>query len=930
MRGVFLSILMILFVGCGGGGGEESKSKKQPYIYQVDDITLNSTTPKTLQIDYFKGDGSGKVEIFATSSDSSIVTVKILKSYLDSKKEGLIHSILEISPAKGSCGEVEITLTLKSILAQVIKRFKVKIICQNNPPVANSDSFETFKDESIKMDVLKNDFDKDKEPLKIVQVTTPKGGTAKIVDNYTKILYTPNGNFIGVDSFSYTVADSSNAKSTAVVKVNVKQPINQWSCQETKRPKLWLRDDILEFLIENRSNNSLNWQRFKSMCDALTDNDPNNDPWGSNTSAGSDYTPQAFTAPLALMYYLTKDAKYADKAIEFMQKTDTNISKYGDPDHKGYEKLALAYDWLHSYSGMTSQVKAEFHNKMRAISDNFWVTLNRSASGTDSDQNLLTGALHIMYGVALSGDFSDAKDIYDRGWFGWESGFNGGITNRDTVKEALGGVYFTGMAYLPSTDIVGIMENWLSLETGCNYSFALNEQELMPFWRNLIKALISLTDPKREIVEDYGSWQDPNTLSTQPWLYRALNIMSYFAFRENSKEAKYAKYFRDNVNIGYKNDPFLEYLFDIPDSNLSDESPYISGNLPLVYLAKAPDFLLYRDSWSANATWITFRGDGNIPMDQQAPDHGHFSIYKDGEYLTKGVRNYEALANGDFFNTLSIANSCSVNNQSCSGTALMFSQKKAKITRANISTNPLFAYVMMNADGQWNDDPSRESNPNLNVKSYRRHFFVANSYVVIFDRVRTQNSVNIKYRLRALSEPTITLQTVKQSSISGNSTLLHKTLIPSNVTITKVDENQLWPAGTDYDWKITGQTEKHWQSVIDFGQQNSLNILNVIQIGDSTLNSFDTLETIDTASLAGVRIGSWVVVFAKDETLLDTLTYTIQSANSPQHHLIADLKPKSYDIFVNGSKLKTIQVVDGNNSLYFETTISGNLTIEIK
>lgn len=74
------------------------------------------------------------------------------------------------------------------------------------------------------IDVLLNDEDKDGDILNIVDVSTPSNGIAEIYQN--KIMYTPDINFTGVETFNYKVSDGEkNAYSTVNVVVADKNPI---------------------------------------------------------------------------------------------------------------------------------------------------------------------------------------------------------------------------------------------------------------------------------------------------------------------------------------------------------------------------------------------------------------------------------------------------------------------------------------------------------------------------------------------------------------------------------------------------------------------------------------------------------------------------------------------------------------------------------
>ena len=235
---------------------------------------------------------------------------------------------------------------------------------------------------------------------------------------------------------------------------------------------------------------------------------------------------------------------------------------------------------------------------------------------------------------------------------------------------------------------------------------------------------------------------------------------------------------------------------------------------------------------------------------------------------------------------------------------------------------------MLEADGQWND-PLTVDNPQQNVKTYRRHFVWMGKYAVVFDRLRTKVAAWSKYRLRALTEPVVTGNTVSQLSINGKHKLLQRTLEPSTVIIHKLDETNLW--NNREDW-IVNASERKWQTVIDLPISTEVNVLNVIQMGDSTMNSFDTLEHIKTPNSSGVRIGEWVVVFASKEVLRSTVTYTINNPTQKTKHLITDLEEGNYQVLVNGAITQMVSVQKNDNTAFFETSLAAgtnNISVSI-
>ena len=692
-------------------------------------------------------------------------------------------------------------------------------------------------------------------------------------------------------------------------------------------PRLWITAERLAAFQLASQTNTPRWQEFKQTCDNLIDDDPNNDIWNLDRS------PQVATAPLALMYRLTGDGRYADRAMELMDATQENIDGYSNPDHASFHYLGLAYDWLYDYPGMTEPKKQAYEEKIVSISDSFWVDSNGEGTHTangDTDANIESGMIHLTMGAAVYGETDRAVDLLDRGWLGWDVGYGGfgdppKNSNSDFVRKSLGGVYPTGYSYFSGSDSVGISGYWMTFSTACNYDVIAEHPELAPFWANTIRSMIHLTEPSQQKIFHTGDWQDPNILSAQAWLYQVIAFATFFADEEGYSDiAARGRGYAAALDLGYHIGWFTEFFFSTPGRPVT--IPYQEG-LPLVRFADEPDFLLFRDNWSSEASWGMFVGDGSIPADHQPPDHGNFVLWRGNDYLTRGVRHYGALGHGDFFNTLSIENGCTVNGSDCSGTAIRSAQAPASLARHRVQqSDSLFGYAMLQGDGQWNDDPERW-HPVLRVETYRRHFFWSGDYVIVFDRLRTTDEGWSKYRLRALTEPSINGAVITQYSENGQHKLLHRTLEPAGAEPVIVDESSAW--SNLQDWNVN-LSERRWQSVIDLPVSDHVNVLNVMQMGPASMVDFDTLEHIQTDDRSGVRIGDWVVLFTAEEQLAASASYTVNNAPAGLHHLVADLVPGKYQVKVNGSEIQSLEVLADDNTAYFVTDIaSPALTIEI-
>jgi VCBS repeat-containing protein len=119
--------------------------------------------------------------------------------------------------------------------------FTISVTAVNDAPIARSDTATTDEDTAVNVLVLANDStgpatatDEAGQTLSIFSITQPAHGTAAIHDNGTPgnpaddyVVYIPNPNYNGADSFTYTIRDSGappeEATSTGTITIN---PVN--------------------------------------------------------------------------------------------------------------------------------------------------------------------------------------------------------------------------------------------------------------------------------------------------------------------------------------------------------------------------------------------------------------------------------------------------------------------------------------------------------------------------------------------------------------------------------------------------------------------------------------------------------------------------------------------------------------------------------
>jgi VCBS repeat-containing protein len=92
----------------------------------------------------------------------------------------------------------------------------------NQPPVANDDAVTVAEDSGandLTSQLLGNDTDPESDTRTITSATQGAHGTVSVVGGV--LTYTPNGNYNGADTFTYTISDGNNHTDTATVNVTV-------------------------------------------------------------------------------------------------------------------------------------------------------------------------------------------------------------------------------------------------------------------------------------------------------------------------------------------------------------------------------------------------------------------------------------------------------------------------------------------------------------------------------------------------------------------------------------------------------------------------------------------------------------------------------------------------------------------------------------
>lgn len=105
----------------------------------------------------------------------------------------------------------------------------------NDDPVANDDTVGTEQNDPITFDPTDNDTDVDGDDLVVSEIGEPENGTVTINEDGT-VTYTPNEDFFGEDTISYTVDDGNGGEDDGVITVNVTVPTDPTDGESNRAP----------------------------------------------------------------------------------------------------------------------------------------------------------------------------------------------------------------------------------------------------------------------------------------------------------------------------------------------------------------------------------------------------------------------------------------------------------------------------------------------------------------------------------------------------------------------------------------------------------------------------------------------------------------------------------------------------------------------
>ncbi len=206
------------------GNGGASSATVTITVSPVNDLPVATPLADRTDTDSENFTGSNAVDVSGNFSDADgdplTFTATGLPPGLTMDAAGVISGT--ITPSASQTGPYTVTITANDGNGGTASTSFVWAVT-NPGPVATNDSVTTPEETLVNIPVLANDSDPDSDPL---TVTTASAGSGTVVIRPDGTLdYTPNPDFTGTDTISYTISDGNGGTSTATVAVTV-SPVN--------------------------------------------------------------------------------------------------------------------------------------------------------------------------------------------------------------------------------------------------------------------------------------------------------------------------------------------------------------------------------------------------------------------------------------------------------------------------------------------------------------------------------------------------------------------------------------------------------------------------------------------------------------------------------------------------------------------------------
>ena len=247
---------------------------------------------------------------------------------------------------------------------------------------------------------------------------------------------------------------------------------------------------------------------------------------------------------------------------------------------------------------------------------------------------------------------------------------------------------------------------------------------------------------------------------------------------------------------------FYYMLLDPAATTASDPRP----SFPLNTFDSQTGRVLAHSSWDANATWFDYRASWESINHQQG-DAGEFELFRNGEWLTKEMSNYDNNLVGFtpyYLNSLCLKNWCSGGTPNlgwdetgiwANGGQWMWAENAGDpVTVSSNGTG--YTYASSDLTPLYNRPEAWTASDNATdiTQANRSVLWLNNDYVVVYDRATSIHSGLFKtFNLSMATDPVINGNVATETLADGQK-LFVQTLLPQSAALTaRLASNDLSP-----------------------------------------------------------------------------------------------------------------------------------------
>ena len=167
-------------------------------------------------------DTSAVIAVLANDSDADGDTLTVTGLTQPANGTAVLNAdgTVTYTPAANFNGADSFTYTVSDGSTTATATVSITVNAVNDAPIAGNDTASVNEDGSVNIAVLDNDSDVEGDALTVSEVTQPANGKT-VINAGSRVVYTPNHDFNGSDSFTYTVSDGHGGTATATVSVAV-------------------------------------------------------------------------------------------------------------------------------------------------------------------------------------------------------------------------------------------------------------------------------------------------------------------------------------------------------------------------------------------------------------------------------------------------------------------------------------------------------------------------------------------------------------------------------------------------------------------------------------------------------------------------------------------------------------------------------------